>query len=61
MKFPTNQGIATVRGDQMGSRKCYLSSLRKFEPRSINMIILDTKILNEPEEGSTPKEEETSK
>ncbi|XP_022892635.1 uncharacterized protein LOC111407412 [Olea europaea var. sylvestris] len=41
MKFPTEHGIATVRGDQMGSRACYLNSLRKSEPRTVNVILAE--------------------
>lgn len=47
IKFPTERGIATVRGDQMGSRECYLNSLRKAEPR-VNMV-LDTEMTEAPE------------
>lgn len=56
MKFPTERGIATIRGDQISLRKWYLSSLWKFEPRSMNMILLDTKKVDMPVEGSTPEE-----
>lgn len=58
MKFPTDRGIATLRGDQMGSRKCYLNSLRKSEPRSTNMIYLDEEMVDAPAEGSAPEEGE---
>lgn len=60
MKFPTKEGIATVQCDQMSSRECYLSSLRIYEPRSINMVLLDTKMADAPEEGLTPEQGETS-
>lgn len=36
--FPTAYGIATVKGDQIGSMECYLNSLRKTEPHSVNMV-----------------------
>lgn len=29
MKFPTKQGIATVRKNQRGAHECYLNSIRK--------------------------------
>ncbi|XP_022869848.1 uncharacterized protein LOC111389189 [Olea europaea var. sylvestris] len=59
MKFPTERGIATVRGDQMSSRVCYLNSLRKSEPRTINVILAevpaeagtDVEMLDAPEQG----------
>lgn len=41
VNFPTEHGIATIRRDLMGSRECYLNSLRKFEPRNVNIIITD--------------------
>lgn len=56
MKFPTEQGIATVRGDQMGSRECYLSSLRKAEPR-VNMVHCDAEMAEAPAEGQPPIED----
>ncbi|CAI9765388.1 unnamed protein product [Fraxinus pennsylvanica] len=52
MKFSTERGIATIRGDQMGSRECYLNSLRKSEPR-VNMV-LDAEMSEAPEEGQPP-------
>ncbi|XP_022891925.1 uncharacterized protein LOC111406782 [Olea europaea var. sylvestris] len=66
MKFPTEHGIATVRGDQMGTRVCYLNFLRKFEPRTVNVIIteadneadMDIEMLDVSEQGHTSKQEE---
>ncbi|XP_022864179.1 uncharacterized protein LOC111384161 [Olea europaea var. sylvestris] len=66
MKFPTKHGIATVRGEQMGSRACYLNSLRKSEPRTVNVIItevanevsMDVKMLDAPEQGHISEQEE---
>lgn len=39
----------------MGSRKCYLSLLRKSKPSSVNTISHDTKMLDAPNEGLTPE------
>ncbi|XP_022883423.1 uncharacterized protein LOC111400228 [Olea europaea var. sylvestris] len=66
MKFPTEHGITTVRGDQMGSRACYLNSLQKSEPRTVNVIItevatepnLDMEMIDAPERGHTSEQEE---
>lgn len=48
MKFPADQGIATVRGDQRGVRECYLNSIRKVDPRYINVVIMDMDMLDAP-------------
>lgn len=53
MKFSIGQGITTIRGYQMGSKKCYVNSLRKSEPQSVNMVLMDTEMLDTPEEGPT--------
>ncbi|XP_022886722.1 uncharacterized protein LOC111402573 [Olea europaea var. sylvestris] len=66
MKFPTEHGIATVRGDQMSSRACYLNSLRKSEPRTVNVILAevpaevgtDVEMLDAPKQGHTFEQEE---
>ncbi|XP_022871363.1 uncharacterized protein LOC111390537 [Olea europaea var. sylvestris] len=55
-----------VRGDQMGSKTCFLNSLQKLEPRTINVIIteaasepnLDVEMIDAPEQGHTSKQEE---
>lgn len=39
----------------MGSRECYLNSLWKAEPQSVNVIIMDIEMFEAPEEGPTPK------
>ncbi|XP_022897539.1 uncharacterized protein LOC111411217 [Olea europaea var. sylvestris] len=49
MKFSTEHGIAMVLGDQMGSRACYLNSLRKSEPRTVNEEDVDME--EAPEKG----------
>ncbi|XP_022883419.1 uncharacterized protein LOC111400225 [Olea europaea var. sylvestris] len=66
IKFSTEHGIATIQGDQMGSRACYLNSLRKSESRTVNVIItevanesgLDVEMLDTPEIGHTSKQDE---
>ena len=40
----------------MSSRECYLSSLRKSEPKNMNIILLDTEMADAPEEGITPEQ-----
>lgn len=41
IKFLIENDIATTRGDQINARECYLNSLRKAEPRDVNIILLD--------------------
>lgn len=41
MKFPTEHGVATVRGDQRSLRLCYTNSIRKAEPRNVNVILME--------------------
>lgn len=53
--------IATIKDDRMGPRECYLNSLRKAKPRSVSMILVDTKMLDAPGEGPTLKQRKTSK
>lgn len=40
MKFPTKNGITTIRDDQMSARECYLNFPRKAEPRYANVILV---------------------
>ncbi|XP_022846413.1 uncharacterized protein LOC111369168 [Olea europaea var. sylvestris] len=54
MKFSTENGVATVRGDQRGSRECYLSSIKKVEPRDVHVIIADIVMADVP--GDAPTE-----
>ncbi|XP_022856262.1 uncharacterized protein LOC111377400 [Olea europaea var. sylvestris] len=54
MKFSMENGVATVRGDQRGSRECYLSSIRKVEPRDVHVIIVDIVMTDVP--GDAPSE-----
>ncbi|KAL2532568.1 Uncharacterized protein Adt_05919 [Abeliophyllum distichum] len=39
--FPTEGGVATIRGNQPEARKCYRNALRKAEKKEINMMICD--------------------
>ncbi|XP_022865625.1 uncharacterized protein LOC111385468 [Olea europaea var. sylvestris] len=56
MKFPTKNGVARVRGDQRGSRECYLSSIRKVDLRDIHVIIANIVMADVP--GDAPSEPE---
>ncbi|XP_022856148.1 uncharacterized protein LOC111377303 [Olea europaea var. sylvestris] len=51
-KFPMENGVATVRSDQRGSRECYLNSIRKAEPQDIHVIIVDKVMIDVP--GDAP-------
>lgn len=41
MKFPTKQGIDTVKNDQQSARECYSSSIQRVEPMSVNVILME--------------------
>lgn len=56
MKYSTNQGISNLWDDKMGSGKCSINSLRKSQPKSLNMVLIDTEMLDVPEEVSTPEQ-----
>lgn len=49
MMFPMENCIATVRGAQQNIRECYFNSIRKAEPRSVNVILMDIDEDNDPE------------
>lgn len=49
MKFPIENCIATVRGDQRSARECYSNSILKVEPRSVNVILMDIDEVDNPE------------
>lgn len=55
IKFPSKHGIVAVRGDQIRSKECYLNLLRKAES-NINMVLLDTEMLDVLEEWLTPEQ-----
>lgn len=38
--------ITTIKDDHMGSGEYYLNSLRNAEPQSINIVLIDTKMLD---------------
>ncbi|KAL2499539.1 Uncharacterized protein Adt_25089 [Abeliophyllum distichum] len=44
MKFSTERGIATIRGNQPEARKCYRNALRKAEKKEINMTIINVEM-----------------
>lgn len=46
MKFPIKQGTVMVRGNQMGSRKCYLNSLQKGGALERKRDIMDIKMFD---------------
>lgn len=61
MKFPIEKGIATVWGNQMESKECYLNSLWKAKSQSINLLIIDIEMSDVLEKGPTPNKEKTLK
>ncbi|KAL2505919.1 Uncharacterized protein Adt_21540 [Abeliophyllum distichum] len=52
MKFPTEGGIATVRGNQPEARKCYRNALRKAEKKEVNMTFCDV-VMGEATEAAS--------
>ncbi|XP_022864597.1 uncharacterized protein LOC111384542 [Olea europaea var. sylvestris] len=56
MKFSTKNGVETVRGDQRGPGECYLSSIKKVEPRDVHVIIANIVMADVP--GDAPTEPE---
>ncbi|XP_022880877.1 uncharacterized protein LOC111398174 [Olea europaea var. sylvestris] len=57
MKFSTENVVATVRGDQRGSRECYLSSIKKIEPQDVHVIIADVVMADAPGDASAESED----
>lgn len=51
IKFPTKNGITTVRGDQRGAREYFSNSLRKAEPRTL-VIFTDIDVDDLPKQGN---------
>lgn len=49
MKFSIEQGIATVK--VRSTRKSYSSSVRKFEPKSINVVLMEIDYIDDPAQG----------
>lgn len=41
MKFLAKKGITKFKGDQSSAKECYSNSLKKVEPRDINVILND--------------------
>lgn len=58
IKFPTKNGIATIRGDQRNARKCYSNSIRKVESRSMNVILMDIDEIEDLKQGYDASKEE---
>ncbi|KAL2512216.1 Reverse transcriptase domain-containing protein [Abeliophyllum distichum] len=58
MKFSTEGGIATIRGNQPKARKCYRNALRKAEKKEMNMTICDVEMEEAPEAASEDVEME---
>lgn len=46
MKFSIEQGIKKVRGDQREAWEYYLNSIRKAEPKDVNVIITNMEMLD---------------
>ncbi|XP_022886895.1 uncharacterized protein LOC111402791 [Olea europaea var. sylvestris] len=57
MKLPTENRVITVRGEQRGSRECYLSSIRKVEPRDVHAILIDVDMADVPSEAPPERED----
>ena len=51
IKFPTVSGVGMVRGDQLGARECYSTSMKQKVVDNINMDELDMRdeVLTRPE------------
>ncbi|KAL2475474.1 Uncharacterized protein Adt_36210 [Abeliophyllum distichum] len=56
MKFSTERGVATIRGNQHEARKCYRNALRKAEKKEVNMTIRVIEMKESSEE--TPEDVE---
>ncbi|XP_022883683.1 uncharacterized protein LOC111400502 [Olea europaea var. sylvestris] len=50
IKLPTENGVITVKGNQRGSRECYLSSIRNGDPRDVHAILTDADMADIPSE-----------
>lgn len=50
--------ITTIKDDHMGSGEYYLNSLRNAEPQSINIVLIDTKMLDTTSKWQTPEQKE---
>ncbi|XP_022856189.1 uncharacterized protein LOC111377343 [Olea europaea var. sylvestris] len=57
MKLPTENGVIIVRGDQRGSRECYLSSIRKVEPRDVHAILTNVDMADIPSKAPPERED----
>lgn len=59
-KFSMEHGIATVRGDQRGTTKYYLNSLRNAEPCDVNMVLFNIEVMDVLEKSLSLNKEKTS-
>lgn len=50
MKFPNDHEVETIRGNQRGTRECYLGSIRKAKPWDVKVIIVDMDMIDVPGE-----------
>ncbi|KAL2504439.1 Uncharacterized protein Adt_20060 [Abeliophyllum distichum] len=55
---PTEEGVATIRGNQYKARKCYRNALRKAKKKEVNMTIRDVEMEEASEETSEDVEME---
>jgi hypothetical protein len=50
MKFPTEEGVGVVRGDQLAARKCYNTSMKKVSDSTTLTVALVHEVKGEPAE-----------
>ena len=50
MKFPTEEGVREVKGDQLTARRCYNISMKKVSDPTILTVALVSKAKGEPAE-----------
>ena len=55
IKFPTENGVGVVRGDQRVAKECYLELIKQKAVKSVHMDELDMR--DELDTRSTPSEE----
>jgi hypothetical protein len=51
MKFPTEEGVRVVRGDQLVARKCYNISMKKISDMTTLTVALVSEAKGEPTES----------
>ena len=50
MKFPTEEGVGEVRGDQLAARRCYNISMKKVSEPTTLPVASVTEVKEEPAE-----------